>query len=301
MRLSCTVAASVLLLLMSVTGRAADEEKPPSIGDLLQQADVALRRGAYKDAISATSKVIKQRPDEPRAYVLRAMAYEGAKDYARSIADFDRVIKLDPKTALSRAIRADDRRGDAKLKHGDMKGAVADFDAFLKRVPEAEPYHWRRGIAFYYAKQFKRGVAQFESHKDVNGSDVENSVWHFLCNAQLVGTDKARDALIPLKGPDGRVPMMKVFDLFAGKATPADVLKAAESADGSVRQSEAAMFYAHLYLGLYHEAMGKAGLAKKHMRLAATKHTSPYYMGDVARVHVRLRKWDKREEGAKKP
>ena len=56
----------------------------------------------------------------------------------------------------------------------------------------------------------------------------------------------------------------------------------------TTRQSESALFYAHLYLGLYHEALGDKKKARAHIDVAAKKHTSPHYMGDVARLHARL-------------
>lgn len=183
-------------------------------------------------------------------------------------------------TALER-----DQRGDAFLKAGFFREAIADFDAFLAARPELEAQHWRRGIAFYYAGEFAKGVRQFEVHRGVNPADVENAAWHFLCKARLSGVEAARAALLPCK-PDARVPMMTVYELFRGAAKPEDVLRAAR-APRAARQAEAALFYAHLYLGLYAEALGQKKRAKRHLDLAAREHTSPYYMGDVARMHAR--------------
>jgi hypothetical protein len=49
-------------------------------------------------------------------------------------------------------------------------------------------------------------------------------------------------------------------------------------------------FYAHLYIGLWHEAAGDAAESAKHLRLAAAIAVpNPQinrYMWDVARVHV---------------
>jgi len=52
------------------------------------------------------------------------------------------------------------------------------------------------------------------------------------------------------------------------------------------------LFYAHLYIGLWHEVAGRAEEAKKHI-LEAEKHKIGHYMWDVAHVHAeRLRKAD---------
>src|SRR5262249_21287739 len=122
-----------------------------------------------------------------------------------------------------------DRRGDAYLKSGKFKEAIADYDKFLELNPKFAPDHWRRGIALYYAGRFKEGTEQFELHRKVNPEDVENSAWHYLCNARANTPKKAREDLIPVKD-DARVPMKQVLELFAGKIKPEDVLNAAETA-----------------------------------------------------------------------
>jgi lipoprotein NlpI len=66
-----------------------------------------------------------------------------------------------------------------------------------------------------------------------------------------------------------------------GKGIVDDVLKPSRGRE--------ALFYAHLYLGLYYEATGNATLSKKHIRLATTDYAVDHYMGDVARVHGKLR------------
>ena len=91
--------------------------------------------------------------------------------------------------------------------------------------------------------------------------------------------------LIPVSG-DARVPMAQVQLLFAGKATPDDVLSAAKAGHPDEGELRRRLFYAHLYIGLYHEAAGNAGAAKEHVLLAAEKYAGDDYMGDVARVHA---------------
>lgn len=178
--------------------------------------------------------------------------------------------------------RERDRRGDEHLLAGRFDEALADFDAFLAAEPEADPYHWRRGIAYYYAGRYEEGAAQFVRHREVNPDDVENAAWHFLCLARATSVDEARAALLPV-GPDQRDPMMVVYELFAGRATPQDVLDQASSSP-----QRDALFFAHLYLGLYYDALGDTAKAREHIDLAATTYGRSHYMGGVARVHAAL-------------
>ena len=114
-------------------------------------------------------------------------------------------------------------------------------------------------------------------------NDVENAAWHYLCNARVVGVERARSEMLKI-GKDRRVPMMEVYALCAGKAKPADVLAAARAGDPGEADLKRRLFYAHLYLGLYYEAEGDKKKALEHMTKAADDYQTGQYMGDVARV-----------------
>ena len=78
-----------------------------------------------------------------------------------------------------------------------------------------------------------------------------------------------------------------------GKGTEEAVMKAAENGDAGSEDLRNQLCYAHLYLGLYHEALGHADKAKRHMLKAAVDYKMDHYMGKTAQVHVKLRGWDK--------
>jgi lipoprotein NlpI len=162
------------------------------------------------------------------------------------------------------------------------------FDKLIELVPDAKPQLWQRGLTLYYAGMFKEGREQFETHQTVNTADVENAAWHFLCVARAESIEEARKHFIPIEG-DTRVPMKEVHQLFAGKGTADDVLKAAGAGDEESKRNQ--LCYAHLYLGLYYEAMNDETRAKEHMVKAATDYKMDHYMGKVAQVHVKLRGW----------
>lgn len=180
------------------------------------------------------------------------------------------------------------QRGVEMFFEAKPKESVEAFDALLKLEPKAKPELWQRGLSLYYAGDFKDGREQFETHQTYNTNDVENAAWHFLCVAKAESVETARKVLIPIEG-DTRVPMKQVHQLFADKATPEDVLKAAETGEGNNLRNHRC--YAHLYLGLYFESIGDNAKAKEHMVKAATDYKMDHYMGKVAQVHVKLRGW----------
>jgi lipoprotein NlpI len=181
---------------------------------------------------------------------------------------------------------AADIRGDALLKEGKWKEAIAEFDKFLEANPKLAPQHWRRGIALYYAGRYEDGVKQFETHKTVNPQDVENAVWHYLCNVKVVGAKKAQEALIDVT-KDERVPMAEIQKLFAGKLKPEDVLAAAEKTDAKTAAGVSARFYGHLYVALWYEAEGKADKVKEHLKKAVEDYKVTDYMWSVGNAHFK--------------
>ncbi len=184
------------------------------------------------------------------------------------------------------------REGVSAFYDAKPKESVAAFDKVIELAPQSAPQLWQRGMSLYYAGEFKKGREQFELHQTVNPNDVENAAWHFICVARAEGVDAARKALIPIKG-DARVPMKQVHELFSGKGTEESVMKAAENGEAGSEELRNQLCYAHLYLGLYHEALGHADKAKEHLLKAAIDYKMDHYMGIAAQVHVKLRGWTK--------
>lgn len=173
-------------------------------------------------------------------------------------------------------------RAVAHFQAGRIADSAAEFDRLVKNDPRVMPYLWQRGIVLYYAGRYGDCRRQFEDHRTVNPNDVENAAWHFLCVARAESPAAARKALLPV-GPDARVPMRQVYELFRGVLPPEDVLRAAGA-------QPLAQFYAHLYLGLYFEATGDPRRALEHVTAAAADRYAAAgdYMHMVARVHLKL-------------
>jgi lipoprotein NlpI len=178
------------------------------------------------------------------------------------------------------------RRGSDQLIANKIDAAIKSFEKAVSIDPKVKAHLWQLGIAYYYAGRFTDGRDLFALHQTVNSHDVENAVWHFLCVARAEGIDVARKKLIPISG-DPRVPMKQVHSLFAGTGAEEDVLKAA-SAVGDESNRKNALCYAHLYIGLYHEALGNSEKALEHLRKAQSAYAQPHYMGRIARLHFQL-------------
>ena len=280
---------TTLSMLIVARGQASDTAQAE---DLLKRARSAITKGQFEVAIRLSSEALDTSSTNVDARLLRARAYEGLRRHEDALGDYDQLIKLHPSND-----RLYDLRGAARFKSGDVPGSIVDFDKQIALDPTTEPRHWQRGISYYYDQQYKKGAKQFENYQTYDAGDVENVVWRFLCQSKYDGVARARGDMLPLARVDRRMPMMKIYDLFLGRATPEEVFAAAQEDRPGTGDRQTSLFYAHLYVGLYHDAHGDTQQMRKHI-FAAQKHQISHYMGDVAHVHAqRLRKADARARG----
>ncbi len=239
--------------------------------------------------VAATSKA-----QETAAQLASALQKYRAGDLDGALQSLDPLLGSDDPDESTKlrarqlAIRVLHLRGEERFRQARIAASIADFDRELQFAPDRAAEHWQRGIAYYYAGEYEKGTRQFELHRTVNPQDVENAAWHFLCvvRAPKGSVEAARKSLIPVED-DSRVPMAQIQQMFAGTITPEEVLEAGEKAEGTAK------FYADLYVGLYLEALDQDDESLRLIELAAANAAAKYsYMGDVARVHVQLRKQD---------
>jgi lipoprotein NlpI len=271
-------------MLLAICAMAAwPASAAESVDELLLSARRALQQGDKDQALKLTTQAIEAAPSDVDCLLARGVVYDARREFDKAVLDYGKAIELDPKL-----VAALERRGEDQFRLGKFAESIADFDRVLALQPGRAPYHWQRGISLYYAGRFEDGARQFELHKSVNPEDVENAVWHYLCVARTAGIEAARKGLIPIRS-DARVPMMQVHALFAGTATPEDVLRAAKAGQPREAELQQRLFYAHLYIGLYLEAAGQMDQAREHLALAV-KYADNDYMGDTARVHATVLK-----------
>lgn len=273
----------VLGFLMTVglaLSLAAAEREPVTP---LEKAVKAYREGDMDGALAIVDKQIPIEPDKVDYYMLRGDIYSLRGETSKALENYSEYIQRRPANGAGFY-----RRAMEHFRAGKLQESIADFDKLAELHPDRAADLWQRGICYYYAGDYERGRKQFEHHQTVNKSDVENAVWHFLCVAKAEGVAKAREQLISIKG-DARIPMTQIFELFAGKGSKEEVLKAAQAGNPNANQLKERMFYAHLYLALYEDAKGDAKGSLEHIRKANGEFSQKHYMGDVARTHQALR------------
>ncbi len=171
---------------------------------------------------------------------------------------------------------------------GDVDGSIREFERAAQAEPAIVPELWQRGISYYYAGRFEDGRKQFEIHRAVNPNDVENAAWWYLCMVKLGRREQARKQLLPV-GPDPRIPMAEIYELYAGRGSEAKVMEAVEKGEDSGQPRRVRLFYAHLYLALLADVHGDAKGAAKHIRICLDQNVGGY-MRAVAVVHQKTMK-----------
>ena len=179
------------------------------------------------------------------------------------------------------------QRGDCHLFLGRFTEAVADFEKMIALDPAADAPHWRLGIAYYFAGDFAKSARQFEKYHAYDGHDRENGIWKFLAQVRVDGIEKARADMLLYTQFD-RKPFPALYEMFAGKRTPEEVL--AGIRDKGLEDNPQVFFFGNYYAGLGQAVLGRKEqalvLLEKAVSLpAARSRSGPGYMWQVARLH----------------
>lgn len=169
----------------------------------------------------------------------------------------------------------------ARFKLAQINASIYDFDCAEHLDATLTPFLWQRGIAYYFSNQFEDAVSQFEVGLTINGSDLEQTIWHYLCLVKLHGIIYARKQMFPLEGE--RAPTLTaIYQLCAGHLKPEHVLIIGK------RGGDRGKFYSHFYIGLYCSARGYYELARQYITKAVTKYLIDDYMWYVGMVYQNL-------------
>ena len=143
--------------------RAADAQT------LLARGQTSLDRADYREAVECFSRAIALRPDVAAGYRARARAYRELGQRTDALNDLDRAIKLktdDLGLYLDRA--------ELLLRQHSYDGAVADCDRLLAADPKSAQVLGLRGDCYAAAGESEKALADFTAAIDlVVGSDPD--------------------------------------------------------------------------------------------------------------------------------
>ena len=118
------------------------------------RGDAYINVGEYDDAIADYNRVIAIDPNDASAYNNRGVAKGRKGDYDGAIADCSSAIALDPNNAA-----AYDNRGVAKAHIGDYDGATDDYDRAIALDPNNAAAYHNRGVAVAHKGDYDGAIA----------------------------------------------------------------------------------------------------------------------------------------------
>eukprot|EP00467_Chlorarachnion_reptans_P009472 CAMPEP_0114488786 /NCGR_PEP_ID=MMETSP0109-20121206/1519_1 /TAXON_ID=29199 /ORGANISM="Chlorarachnion reptans, Strain CCCM449" /LENGTH=245 /DNA_ID=CAMNT_0001665209 /DNA_START=342 /DNA_END=1079 /DNA_ORIENTATION=- len=224
---------------------------------------------------------------------------------AQAVSETDERFEL--RIKKTKDVRSLMNEGMRKFREGDTKRSIACFDRVIKLSPPSKPFLWQRGIALYYDGDFEGSAEQFKNDVKVNPSDTEEAIWYTLCQMRLAGSSDERrqiacstdDSLLPAGAAvrkDPRPVMRDALDMFQCKISPEDFLNRYDG-EGSnyALPPYHDEFYSRFYAALWYEGLGEAGKAKEAMlkavrsSYAVAPGGSEDFMVSVADVHASQR------------
>ena len=180
------------------------------------------------------------------------------------------------------------KRGDAHLFLGHFAESVADFEKMIALDPAQDAPHWRLGIAYYFTGTFAKSAKQFVKYHDYDGGDRENGIWKFLGDVKLLGLEPARRAMLPYTRFD-REPFPSLYAMFAGEKTSDDIFTEMKTKEltGNATVMFFANYYAGLNEEVLGHREKALALLREAVGLGWKSHagSESSYMWQVARLH----------------
>jgi tetratricopeptide (TPR) repeat protein len=150
------------VLLLSVGGVITWEQRQKAAIDAAQQqakqADRAVERGAYEEALRLYSAALERYPDRAVLLLKRAQVYDAQHELSKAIEDYTRVLQENPQATDAYLLR-----GSAQLASGALTAAAADYTRAIELAPDeakAKAYY-SRGVVHDRMNQAREAIADF--------------------------------------------------------------------------------------------------------------------------------------------
>ena len=206
--------------------------------------------------------------------------------FTAQIAKLDDAIKAAPDS-----VRLYSPRGDAHLFLGHFAESVADFEKMIALDPKQDAPHWRLGIAYYFTGELAKSAKQFVKYQDYETGDRENGIWKFLADVKSLGLEPARREMLTYTRFD-REPFPTLYEMFAGKKTTDELFADVKTKDLTANETVMffANYYGGLneeILGHHEKALE---LLQKAVAggWKSRGGSEPSYMWQVARLHYEM-------------
>jgi tetratricopeptide (TPR) repeat protein len=152
-----------LMICLTSTGRSF------FLQDDYEDGLEAFDQGNYDEAIRLLTKSIEAKPKHTFSYFTRGAAWKAKGNLDKAIADFSKVIELDPKFVDGLGYWS---RGNAWYDKGNYDKAIADYTKAIEiKSTYAESYS-SRGNAWYAKGDFDKAIADYTKAIEIDPKDA---------------------------------------------------------------------------------------------------------------------------------
>ena len=147
--------------------RGKRENKSNQIAAYISRASGYRANGDYDRALADLDKALRLDPKSAPALLERASIYDVKSEFDRAIADYDTVLKLDKDSLAVRSGRARAYRGK-----GEFDKALADFNEAVRLDPNLASTHVDRGAIYQAQGDFDRAIVDYDRAIQIDPKDA---------------------------------------------------------------------------------------------------------------------------------
>lgn len=146
--------------------------------------------GNYEQAIQVYDSAISSNPNDPDAYVGRAQAYAGSRDFERAAADYTKAIELGVTTENLPVVY--NNRGLAYFGMDQDDLALADYSKAIELRPDYATAYINRALLHARRERNDEAIADYTKAIELNGQTAEP----YLGRAQVYADQGNQEAAL---------------------------------------------------------------------------------------------------------
>ncbi len=173
----------------------------------------------FDRAIADFTRVLGVNPNDDTALNNRAAVHMQRGDWDHAITDLTEALRLHPDYAIARK-----NRGDSRLNKGMYAEAVDDYNHALQVDPEDTEALKSRGALHFFLGQFGMAAEDLAREVALDPEDTYSAIWLYIAQARAGSGDRAaltKSASLP--GADGWP--AAIGRMLVGKITPAELTR----------------------------------------------------------------------------
>jgi lipoprotein NlpI len=252
-------------------------EFDPTARGYTNRGNAFYARGDNDEAIADFNRVIGLNPKDALAYGSRGRAFYAKGENDRAIADYTQAILID------RAAHPYNSRGDAYLAKGDYEHAIADYDRVIELDPNNSRAYLKRGVANFYFGAVPKAVADLSRSSGLDSKEPYTALW-------LEIVDRNSRAARQLAKATAKIDMTKwpapIVRLYLGQIAPTDLNTAADNPNAAIKKEQ--VCEANFYSGTLALQRGKKDDAKRLFELAAAECPRSFLEYGAANAELRM-------------